>query len=250
MKISKITGSYPIISKDLLPFLTGEKISDEITIEIQRDRQIKKRLEFLENIARGKKIIHLGFADHLDLIEKKLKDNTWLHKRLCNSAKKCFGVDINREAVEFVKKLGITNVIFADIQNVIPSQISTEYWDYIILGEVLEHIDNPVLFLSNICDNLKKYCKRIIITVPNAFRFDNFKLAMKNLECINSDHRYWFTPYTLIKVILKAGIKLEDFYLCDSYKASIKRPLSFIRYFLLKHNPILRDNIVVVGNIV
>ena len=32
---------------------------------------------------------------------------------------------------------------------------------------------------------------------------------MKYLEVINSDHRYWFTPYTISKILVSAGYNPE-----------------------------------------
>lgn len=69
------------------------------------------RIGFLENKCRGKNIIHIGFADHKDLIMKKLQNNVWLHKRLLDVCNVCFGIDIDCQAVEFVRNtLGISNV--------------------------------------------------------------------------------------------------------------------------------------------
>ncbi len=58
---------------------------------------------------------------------------------------------------------------------------------------------------------------RIIVTVPNAFKFENFLNAMRDREAINSDHRYWFTVYTIAKVMTLSGITMENFYLVNSY---------------------------------
>lgn len=45
-------------------------------------------------------------------------------------------------------------------------------------GEILEHISNPMEFLSSIKRNYRNEIKRVVITVPNAFRLDNFRYAI------------------------------------------------------------------------
>jgi hypothetical protein len=54
-----------------------------------------------------------------------------------------------------------------------------------------------------------------VITVPNAWTQTTMHMANQSAEIINSDHRYWFTPYTLSKVIVQAGLELEDIYFAN-----------------------------------
>jgi hypothetical protein len=54
-----------------------------------------------------------------------------------------------------------------------------------------------------------------VITVPNAWTQTTMRMANRSAEIINSDHRYWFTPYTLSKVIVQAGLQLEDIYFAN-----------------------------------
>lgn len=93
-------------------------------------------------------------------------------------------------------------------------------WDYIVLGEILEHVDNPVEFLEKILKNYGKNIKNILITVPNILSTGRIlEIKKNNGEMINSDHRYWFSPYTLLKVTERAGIKIENsnIYFTDLY---------------------------------
>ncbi|GHV66149.1 hypothetical protein AGMMS49928_00120 [Spirochaetia bacterium] len=50
-----------------------------------------------------------------------------------------------------------------------PKELENEKFDYAILGEVVEHVNDPVFFLKNIKENLKDGVEKIIITVPYAF---------------------------------------------------------------------------------
>lgn len=85
-------------------------------------------------------------------------------------------------------------------------------WDYLLLLDVLEHIPNPIFFLENVKQRLSKNSSKIIITVPNAFSIGNFFLTFLSKECINTDHYFWFTPFTLAKVCVEAGLNPLKFY--------------------------------------
>lgn len=200
------------------------------------------RIELIEKLCEEKKVVHIGFADHKDLIVKKIQNNIWLHGRILKKAQKCVGIDIDREMVEFIRKeFSIENLYCLDVEkDELPPEIKAEKWDYILIPEVLEHVDNPVNFLKNIKAKFASISDRIIVTVPNAFKLENFLSAMKDKEVINSDHRYWFTVYTISKVLTVAGISVENFFLVDSY-------YNPIYYEIKQKSPLFRENIVVIG---
>ncbi|MDN5338800.1 MAG: hypothetical protein PWQ20_1870 [Thermotogaceae bacterium] len=82
------------------------------------------------------------------------------------------------------------------------------------------------------------------MTAPNALRYSNFIFAQKNIEVINSDHRYWFTPYTLSKIALMAGIKPIDIVLAETY------PNNDVEYGnLIRKYPLFRDDIILIGEL-
>lgn len=239
----------------LISFLKGDEFSNGLEIKVaQKELSVPGRLETLENLSSGKKIIHLGCCDHIPLIEDKIKKNNWLHARIDNVAEECLGIDINIEGIKYLKdNLQYKNVIHANIAEDEVFEIKSKKWEYLILGEILEHINNPLLFLKQINDKYKNYIEKIVLTVPNAFAYDNFKFAKKNLEIINTDHRYWFTPYTLAKILVQAGYKIDDFGFVQeiSNKTGLKAKL-FVWPFLkkkifykrLRISPALRDTII------
>lgn len=199
------------LPSEVLPYLRGEKFSNSLPVSYSYKQPIPNRVELLTQLSAGKKVIHLGCLDHLPLIDQKVQSGQWLHKRITEKAVKCIGIDINEEANKYVRaKYRIDNIIIHDITSSTIPEITQEQWDYAILGELLEHIDNPVSYLSGIREKYCKHVNELIITVPNAFTQQNFSQAKNSRELINSDHRYWFTPYTLAKVMFHAGIEVTD----------------------------------------
>jgi hypothetical protein len=229
-------------TKEVKEYLTGAKFSNGADISIRQDTRIRDRISMLVSLASNASVIHLGFADHLPLIDEKIRKGIWLHKRLADVAKECIGVDIDREAVEEISsKLNIKDLYQHDVINDPPlARITATKWDYFIIGEVLEHIDNPVLFLSEIRKKYGPYVRKFVITVPNAWDYDNLKGLLKSVESINTDHRYWFTPFTLSKVCVRAGFNVEE---CTFVAGSMPGRK---RGFLYKRFPFLQSGVVAV----
>lgn len=228
-----------------LPFMTGATFSNGRSFKVAapKDPFDIDRFRYLEDKSRGKNVLHIGFADHLPLIEAKIKVNKWLHKRLMEASNKCIGIDIDDEVIAFVKnKLNIPDILKLNvIEDEVPDVIKADHWDYMILGEVLEHIDNPVQFLASIRERFSGLVDRLIITVPCATLLNGVFNIRKGIECVNTDHRYWFTPFTLGKVGTRAGFKIEEFGYCQNYM-----PGTYFKRMLVRKYPMLRDSVVMV----
>ena len=208
------------------------------------EKSIPGRMETIEKIVKDKDVIHFGCADHLEIIEAKIAKDIWFHKRLMGCARRCVGVDNNKRAVEFLQeKLKIPDVYYLDILNDnIPTNWPVNNFDYLVLGEIIEHVDNPVLFLQVLHQKFQGFANRMIITTPHAFRWSNFWQAAKHNEVINSDHRYWFTAYTLSKVLYQAGFREIDFMFVENSKPS---KLALRKNILYRLFPMFRDTIII-----
>jgi len=214
------------------------------SVEFEPYDTIMLRPDFLLDKFQDKKVIHLGCTDHIEIIQRKLDEGNYLHNLITCVAQKCVGVDINKRALEYVKGKGIDNVYYGDITQPGIEVIIQDHYDYILLGEMLEHVENPVDFLKKIILNYKEYIDKFVITVPNAFGLPFLSNALNNgREEVNSDHKYWFTPYTIAKVVHQAGMKIDDLQMCI-YETS--KEICYNNYSMLKSKPILLDTIAVV----
>jgi hypothetical protein len=241
------------ISKEIREYLVGNKFDSYVKFKpvyYKDDFVLINRQDYLMRVLKGKKVIHVGCIDHVEMIREKIKNNEWLHSEINKVADKVLGVDINQAGIEFVKDtFNIANIINCDLTSVEnkAQEIISEKWDYILLGEILEHVDNPVLFLQQLKRNYGGHIKRIIITVPNAFYLRNIEAVLfKKYEQVNSDHRYWFTPYTLAKVMFMAGIEVEDFS-CHIMGDIASR--GFFHKIIYRNFPMLRTGIVMMGEL-
>lgn len=237
------------VKAHVLPYLTGERFSSGLRVDFDPepdDRVYRSRIDWLERMCAAKHVVHVGCVDHSAAqIKHKLERRKWLHARLAACTARCHGVDKDAPGIAFVRdELGYADVECMDLlQDECPA-IKAARWDYLVLAEVLEHIDNPVDFLGHIKRRYANYVGQLIITVPNAFARENFVLARHGIEAINTDHRFWFTPYTITKVAVRAGLAPVKLLLCRN---GVVKKRSIVKNARLRHRPFLRNNIIMIA---
>ncbi len=223
------------IDQQVLKYLKGEVFQSSLNIEISKEkhRMISRELAITE-IIRDTNVIHIGCSDHKQIINEKIKNNLWLHKLITENSKKCIGIDIDKESIEFIRnELGYQNVFFGNILTDEFTDITESKWDYAVFGEIVEHLDNPVHFLKVFKTKYGENVSRFIITVPTVYNKRQFTNMMNYREVINSDHRFWFTPYTISKVLVSAGYNpdkiiyanLQSLNITDLIKRKIRKIL-------------------------
>lgn len=193
-------------------YLAGNRFSDHYNMTLEENILLCRNDRILD-IVRGKSVLHVGCCDHKPLITSKIQSHTWLHGLLEENCSYVLGVDIDKEAVDYVNSEGFSKnkVYCADmLSDSFTESIPKKMLDYVLFGEMIEHVDNPVQFLTRARENLKRYGfnGKYIVTAPNALAL--YRTARDEKERVNSDHRYWFTPYTLSKVLYRSGIKPEE----------------------------------------
>ncbi len=176
-----------------------------------RPTPLETRGDVLVECSRGRRVLHIGFADHLPLIPTKRAEGTWLHDRLRRVAARVVGVDTNEDAVAYCRSVGIPDVYPGSVAEVSAQLESSDRFDVVLLGEMLEHVGDPVSFLRQTRLALAELAKsgRLVVTVPNAWDVETLLFALRGREYINTDHRYTFTPFTLAKVLTDAGFVVQ-----------------------------------------
>jgi len=232
-------------------------VSSKIYFQFEEeDNRLYSKIGLLSKLCFDKKIIHVGCVDHnSDLIELKIQKDKWLHAFLDKVATLAIGVDINEEGIKYISEKYGYDVKTLDITQ--PNEyLKREVFDYILFPDVIEHIGNPVEFLKLVRLSYSDNIKRIILTVPNAFSKINFQNAKNNFEEINTDHRFWFTPFTLAKVLVDAGYTLENFYMINGVKDKNNFQIknfffqnSFIRKYIFRDNYLTRSTIVLIASL-
>ena len=243
------------IDPAIIKYLKGDDFQTSLTIDIGKtEHQIISREAAITEIIRDKNVIHIGCSDHIQIINEKIISGKWLHKLITDNSKNCIGIDIDKESIEFIKKnLGYTNVFHGDVLTDDFEIITAGNWDYAVLGEIVEHLDNPVDFLKGFKTKYGKNISKFIITVPNIYNRRQFKNMMNYREVINSDHRFWFTPYTISKVLVSAGYTPERVSYANLQSLTIKeliiRKIKRLAGMNVKYPFYYFNTIIISGNI-
>ena len=132
-------------------YLQDKKFHNGLKIKIPTNKLLF-RDDYLVSLAKDKKVIHIGCIDHLQLIDKKIQENNWLHNKLIKVATKCIGIDINQNGIDYLKyQHNIQNIYTLDIINEeLPTEVINDNFDYLFIPDVIEHIGNPVFFLKTL----------------------------------------------------------------------------------------------------
>lgn len=180
-------------------YLTGRTFSNSGKFRVGRAPFID-RTTLITEVARGKRVMHLGCADHLALIQQKRADGSYLHDRIAEVAEHLVGVDTNAAALAEMRAAGIDDLYLPED---LPPSLQ---FDLVVAPDVIEHVGNVEDFLKY----AGSFGCPVLITTPNALGMDN-RTRVRS-ELVNTDHRYWFSPYTLARSIVAAGFTIDEFY--------------------------------------
>jgi SAM-dependent methyltransferase len=170
----------------------------------RRPGYLTDRAEYLCSLARGKKVLDCGMVEHtLDAA----KSPGWLHRRICDSARECLGVDILASEIEALRAEGF-NVRTLDVTR----EALPETFELILACEIIEHIDNLGAAFGNWARMLEPG-GRLVITTPNPWYLNcmlkNVRISSRLEESV--DHVAWHEPATLYELGSRHGLKLDSY---------------------------------------
>ncbi len=172
---------------------------------LPRVPMVGPRQEFLVGYCEGKRVLHVGCVDSGLLLER-YEENQHLHQRLATTCSQLWGVDIDSGGIEFLRSRGFQNLVAGDITD--PATLGSlplTSFDVVLISEVVEHLENPGLFLRALRSALADTAVEIVVTVPNAFRLATLGQMLTNRELVHPDHNFWFSYRTLLTLLKKTG---------------------------------------------
>jgi len=117
------------------------------------------------------------------------------------------GVDISEHRVKDALKRA-PNVVRCDVMDGLPYKEGT--FDYIVLGEIIEHVEDPVYLLRE-CRRVLKEKGKLLITTPNARSFINTMAALFNRPQYSLVlHLFTFSKYELWNILKVTGFKVNE----------------------------------------
>jgi 2-polyprenyl-3-methyl-5-hydroxy-6-metoxy-1,4-benzoquinol methylase len=164
------------------------------------------RLAHIARLCQGQVVLDLGAMDETAFVRKR-GSGAWLHEEIARTARRVIGVDVSSA----VPPEGLTTAPDARIErgdildlaafvarlDVVP--------DVVVAGELIEHLDNPLAFLSGLVGVPALAGKRLILSTPNATALHNVLIGLGNRESAHQDHLCILSYKTLTTLMSRAG---------------------------------------------
>lgn len=157
----------------------------------------EERTKFFKELINNKSTLHIGCADWPIYNPD---DN--LHIMLCETFKnKVDGFDVDITTLNKMKEY--PSLVDENLFSELPDKV----YDFLLIPEVIEHINNVEKFLLDITKCVSS-STQILITAPNAFCKDHIErnndiITSPYIEIVHPDHNCWYSPYTLPNTIRK-----------------------------------------------
>lgn len=179
--------------------------------------ELVDRVGFIREAVRGRKALHLG-CTNWPYTQDSIDKGMLLHFELAGLAAELWGFDFDEEGLAVLRAAGTGNLFRADLERLGDVPVD-EKFDVIVAGEMIEHLNNPGLFLEGI----KRFMHRdtdLVITTINAYSAMRF--AMYGLrgrggvnEPVHPDHVAYYSYRTLRLVVERNRLDLKRFCFYD-----------------------------------
>ncbi len=169
------------------------------------------KTKYLEEISARKVIVHLGCTDWPNQIEQIAKRNL-LHVKIMNSAAQTIGVDIDVDGINHLQNLYQTeDFLCGDISNstLIQQKLVTMNPDYLLVPDVLEHIEDSRSFLLGVGKVLSETHAVGVFTTPNAFALKTFIPVIFGIDFTHPDHCSIHNEFTIAHAMTDANLHIK-----------------------------------------
>lgn len=164
------------------------------------------RYEAILRLCSGKRVLHVGCVD-AGLLEERFAKGDLLHQRLGAVTTSLWGLDVDREGLAFLERMGVENLVHGDVGDPawVTPFLDTEV-DVVLASEVVEHLPNPGVFLTGV-RRLLAGGAELVVTVPNAFGLRTLLPLLRGVEHVHPDHKYWFSYHTIVTLLRTCGLE-------------------------------------------
>lgn len=179
--------------------------------------KLVQRLDFILDACKGKRVLHLGCTNY-PYTEDAIRDGSLLHFAIQNVATEVYGFDMDEKGMDILRSHGSTHLYYANLEELDKVPLN-ETFDVIIAGEMIEHLNNPGLFLKGI----QRFCRpdtKLIVTTINAYcgmRFFHYAFTKRygRNEPVHPDHVMYYSYHTLTEMLNRYNYDIEDFMFYD-----------------------------------
>ena len=129
-----------------------------------------------------------------------------------NPSVRLYGVELNEKAAEIAAPYA--TILSMDVERLDPSQVA-ERFDYIVMGDVIEHLQNPWKAIENMRELLAPGGE-VIASIPNVGHISNLYEVLsgnwtyKSMGLLDRTHLRFFTKKEIIKLFQEAQFDIQD----------------------------------------
>ena len=160
------------------------------------------RLDMVLNFCRGQDVLDIGAGEH----DVSFYSESWEHGRIAKVAKRAIAVEIDPELCRHYQDKGFD---FRCVDATSDVDLGDRV-DRVFIGDVIEHVNDPVRLLEFAKRHLKPG-GAILITTPNPFapRFRASRGRRHTRYVIaNLEHTRWISTTTMHELAWRAGLEL------------------------------------------
>lgn len=157
-----------------------------------------------------------------------------LHLKNCYPNVRLYGAELNPGAVKIASH--IANVKEADIEDK-ALDFSGIKFDYIIFGDVLEHLRNPQAVIEY-CKELLSEDGRILACIPNLMHYSVMRELVKgnftytDMGLLDKTHIHFFTYNEIIRLFTNTGYQIESMIYVGSQNGISKEDVEFVNHLV------------------
>ncbi|MBX7060677.1 MAG: class I SAM-dependent methyltransferase [Pyrinomonadaceae bacterium] len=179
--------------------------------------RLVQRLDFLDEVCAGKRVLHLGCADS-PYTDEAIAAGTLLHGRLSKVAASVTGLDGDIEGLEKLRRAGFDDLVVGDLEKLEDTGLENNF-DVIVAGEIIEHLSNPGIFLNGV-RSLMNPSTKLVVTTINAYCgmrsiYYSLTRGKGTHEPVHPDHVAYYSYSTLNLLLKRHALSVEDFLFYD-----------------------------------
>ena len=171
--------------------------------KINKDKYKKNELfRSIYPFIKDKDVLDVGCVEHNS--KARQENPFWVHEFLKDNSN-VLGIDILEGEVKALCSKGYN----MKVANAETFELGVKF-GVIFAGELIEHLSNPGLFLSQSKKHLRKH-GYLILTTLNTFYLPRLLKCIKNIEDdpqVNPEHTTWFSPSTLRALLNREGFDI------------------------------------------
>ena len=181
------------------------------TKRFSKSKYLGDKTKYLEALSSSKVVAHLGCTDWPNQIEQISKQNL-LHMKIMNVAKYSVGVDVDSDGINHLQGMYKSqDFLCGDISSSVDIQqklIKLDL-DFVLVPDVLEHIENSRDFLCGLHTVLLKTDALGVFTTPNAFALKTFIPVLFGIDFTHPDHCSIHNEFTITHAMNDANLRVE-----------------------------------------